>query len=72
MPTIKNLTPTQAAKIIGVTKAQVCWLIRTGKLKARRKRSTNNQYGYEYKINLAEARRVRDNKRTGRPRGPVK
>lgn len=64
------MSPTQAASIIGCTPQQVRTLIRTGKLKARKKPTTANQHGYLYEITEAEAVRVRDTEQTrGWPRG---
>jgi hypothetical protein len=61
------LTVREAAKEIGVTPAQVSWLIREGKLKARKKRSASNQHGYVYLIDPNEAARY---KSSPRKRGP--
>lgn len=44
------MTPKQAAEIIGCTPGRVRSLIRDKRLKARKVRSHNNQFGYEYEI----------------------
>lgn len=56
------MTPSQAAKIIGITAAQVRWLIRQGKLPAKRRETRNNQYGHEYSITRREAEHYRDHR----------
>lgn len=53
----------EAAKLIGCTPAQVRWLIRKGKLRARRMPlldSNGKKFGYSYQITETEARRQRD------------
>lgn len=59
-----SLTTQEAADLIGVTNAQVCWLIRTGKLRARRNRSGI----YRYSILPSDARKYRDSPRKRGPR----
>lgn len=64
------MTPKEAAEYIGCSVFQVRWLIRNEKLPATKLKSKNNQWGYEYKIHKLEAKRIRDNKKMGAPRGP--
>lgn len=65
------MTVKDAATLIGVTPAQVRWLIRAGKLPAKRKEVTTNQHGYTYFVRVEDARRYRDSQRkTGPPKTP--
>ncbi len=63
-----GLTASEAAKIIGISTPQVRLLIRRGKIRARKVRSKNNQYGYEYSITRAEARKYARSDRTPGPK----
>ena len=64
------LTVRQAAKLIGVTPAQVSWLIREGKLSAKKIPVDKvNQHGYKYGIDPKEAARYRDSPRKSGPKG---
>lgn len=47
----------EAAKVIGCTAPTVRALIRSGKIRARKVKSSNNQFGYEYEIQHKEVRR---------------
>ena len=58
----------EAATLIGISAAHTRYLIRNGKLKARRVRTRNNQTGIEYDISMVEAIRVRDQNTSGRGR----
>lgn len=69
----KRLTTSEAADYIGCTIQHVRWLIRNKKIRARKETTGNNQWGYEYQITVAEAKRARDNRHKkhpnkGRPR----
>ncbi len=69
-----NLTPREAAAVIGCTPQNVRTLIRSGTLRARKVPTIINQYGYRWSITRREAERVRDlrpndNPGRGRPRG---
>jgi len=64
------MTTKEAAEVIGCSPQQVRTLIRTGKLRATKNPSKNNQFGYEYAITKRTAERHRDNGPTrGWPRG---
>ena len=54
------ITPAQAAEILGVTAHQVRWLIRAGKLRARR-------YGVSWLIRPADLDRI-ERGQPGRPK----
>ena len=64
----EDLTTTEAAELIGITLAQVGWLIRRKKLRAT-PFPHPSKYGFIYKIERKEAERYRDSPR--RP-GPQK
>ena len=64
------MTPKQAAAIIGVDTHHVRYLIRSGKLIAKRVNDDTRPAGYIYDITHREAERWRDmEQKTGRPRG---
>ncbi len=57
------MTPNEAANILGCSTQQVRTLIRTGKLKAKKRKtdptlSGSNQYGFAYLLNLKDVRRL--------------
>jgi len=62
------VTATEAAALIGCSPAQVRVLIRTGKIKAIKRKMPG---GYYYVVSVAEAKRYRDTpqKHGGWPRG---
>ncbi len=71
MPQARNtvgnqMTPAQAAKVIGCNASQVRTLIRKGKLKARR---VTMPGGYYYELQLQDVRRYAKTKTSGWPRG---
>lgn len=67
------MSPSEAAAVIGCTTNQVRYLIRTKKLKARKKPTADNQHGYVYEV---DARSVKSyaNKPQGKgyPRGQAR
>lgn len=57
----------QAATELGVTPQQVRWLVRNRKLNGSKRKSANNQHGYEYDISQAAVNRyARTDRRPGR------
>lgn len=63
------MTPTEAAKIIGVSPRQVRSLIQTGKLKARKIKTGIHPF-YRYSIRHRDVKRYRDEPQPGGwPRG---
>lgn len=64
------MTPSQAARVIGCSTQQVRTLIRSGKIKARKRKA---EFGYYYDITQEEAERYRDEKPDrGWPRGKAR
>lgn len=66
------MKPTEAAKVLGCTKQHVRLLIRTGKLKAKRKviKFPKGKKMYQWDISEAEIHRFQITPQTtGRPRG---
>ena len=69
------MKPSQAAKVIGCSASHTRWLIREGRLKARRvpvRDNEGNVYSFTYVIRLADARKARSHYRPslgGFPRG---
>lgn len=64
------MTPTDVAKRLGLSPPQVRWLIRAGKIEAKRVPSHRNQVKYEYDITEGEVRRqirLRQPSKTYRP-----
>lgn len=49
------MSPAEAALVIGCTAHHVRHLIKTGQLKATKKKSRHNQIGYEYHITKTAA-----------------
>jgi len=66
------MTPSQAASLIGCTPSQVRWMIRNGKLKAEKRKTINNQHGFEYVVLKRDAERIKnkyEEGHVGKPRG---
>lgn len=65
------MSPSEAAEKIGCSPQQVRWLIRNGRIRAKKVKTADNQFGYVYSVPDSEVDRYKSTPQTtGRPRKP--
>lgn len=62
------MRPKQAAEMIGCSQSRIYTMLKSGSIKAKRKRSVDNRHGYIYDISSEEVMKAKNdpNQRTTR------